>query len=214
MLLYKKIKTTFKSTIYLKGVDEVRISCYVRVCRDDLHCENQKLILDNWMRNNISENYIYFEETETTRKSRPIKEGLMKSFREGNISTIVVTRVDRFARSLQELIMDIEYIINNNGRFVSILNGFDFQKKTYNASQQLMLNIFGAFAQFEREIIRERTLEGLARAKLQGRKGGRHKLGCSCGKCKQSKGIKPDWLSEKRVIKNEGGLVISKNSSN
>src|SRR3990167_10484014 len=161
----------------------MKATAYARVSRDDLHCENQKQILDNWMRNNIQENYLYLEEIETTRKSRPVKDGLMKLFREGNTNTIVVTRIDRFARSLQELIMDIEYIINNNGRFVSILNGFDFQKKSYNASQQLMLNIFGAFAQFEREIIRERTLEGLARASLQGRKGGRHKLNCVCGKC-------------------------------
>jgi len=76
---------------------------------------------------------------------------------------------------LQELVKDVEEIVNGGGRFVSVNNGFDFTKLTYNASQQLMLNIFASFAQFEREIIRERTLEGLARVKAQGKTLGRPK---------------------------------------
>jgi DNA invertase Pin-like site-specific DNA recombinase len=82
-------------------------------------------------------------------------------------------KIDRFARSLQELIINIEEIINNGGRFVAIENGLDFDKLHYNGSNALMLHIFGAFAQFEREMIRERTLEGLARVKAQGKKLGR-----------------------------------------
>jgi DNA invertase Pin-like site-specific DNA recombinase len=98
---------------------------------------------------------------------------VLQGFRSGEFDTIVCVKLDRFARSLQELIMDIEGIVNSGGRFVAISNGMDFQKKSYNASQQLMLNIFGAFAQFEREMIRERTLDGLARARAQGKKLGR-----------------------------------------
>ena len=69
--------------------------------------------------------------------------------------------------------MDVREIVDTGGRFVAILNGFDFSKSRFNASQQLMLNIFGSFAEFEREIIRERTLEGLARVRAQGKKLGR-----------------------------------------
>ena len=150
---------------------------YARVSRDDLHCENQKITLIEWaVRNGFAlDSTNYLEEEETTRKTRPIKEEALKRFRSGQNDGIVITRIDRFARSLQELIMDVEYVINNNGRFVSILNGMDFEKKTYNASQQLMLNIFASFSQFEREIIRERTLEGLARVKAQGKSLGRPK---------------------------------------
>ena len=186
---------------------------YARVSRDDLHCENQKIVLAEWaMRQGYALNSTnYLQEEETTRKTRPIKEEALKRFRGGQNDGIVITRIDRFARSLQELVMDVESIIQNNGKFISILNGMDFEKKTYNASQQLMLNIFASFAQFEREIIRERTLEGLARARQQGKVGGRHKLNCLCGKCKQSKGIRPDWFSEKRVTKNEGGFNYNRN---
>ena len=189
---------------------------YARVSRDDLHCENQRIVLAEWaVRNSFALTALnYLQEEETTRKTRPIKEEALKRFRSGLNDGIVITRLDRFARSLQELVADVEHIISSNGRFVSVLNGMDFEKKTYNASQQLMLNIFGAFAQFEREIIRERTLEGLARARAEGKIGGRHRLNCLCGKCKQSKGIRPDWFSEKRFIKKRGGLGITQEIQN
>ena len=121
---------------------------YARVSRDDLHCENQRIVLTEWA---VRQGYVlnstnYLQEEETTRKTRPIKEEVLKRFRSGLNDGIVITRLDRFARSLQELVVDVENIISNNGRFVSVLNGMDFEKKTYNASQQLMLNIFGAFA--------------------------------------------------------------------
>lgn len=150
-----------------------KIGLYARVSRDDLECRNQWQVLSEWViRNNLG-SVFHYEEIQSTRKTRPVKEKMIKDFRDGKINTIVVVRIDRFARSLQELVMDIEHIINNGGRFVAINNGFDFDKKHYNASNQLMLNIFASFAQFEREIIRERTLEGLARAKAQGKKLGR-----------------------------------------
>lgn len=151
----------------------MKVAIYCRVSRDDLNNANQKKVLDEWVtRQNIID-AVYFEEQLSSRKTRPVKESVLQLFRSGKIDTIVVTRIDRWARSLQELVMDIEYIINNNGRFIAVMNGFDFDKKNYNASQQLMLNIFSSFAQFEREMIRERTIEGLMRVKAQGKKLGR-----------------------------------------
>lgn len=166
---------------------------YARVSRDDLHCENQQKVLIDYCNRNKILDYVYLKEEMTSRKTRPIKEQVIKSFREGVYDTIIVTRIDRFARSMQELVMDIEGIINNGGRFISIQNGFDFEKKHYNASSQLQLNIFAAFSQFERELIRERTIEGLDRVRALGKKLGRHKKECNCEKCiktKQKKQIK------------------------
>jgi DNA invertase Pin-like site-specific DNA recombinase len=153
----------------------MRVALYARVSRDDLTCENQEKTLMEWIQRNGVSEYKYFKEEISSRKTRPAKELIIKEFRRGIYDTVVVTRIDRFARSLQELVMDIEAIINQGGRFISIMNGFDFTKKDYNASQQLMLNIFASFAQFEREIIRERTIEGLARVRAQGKKLGRPK---------------------------------------
>lgn len=151
----------------------MKVALYARVSRDDLYCENQIIVLKEWiLRNGVTE-YELFKEEVSSRKTRPEKEKVIKGFREGKYDVVVVTRIDRFARSLQELVMDVRSIIDNKGRFVSIMNGFDFQKNTFNASQSLMLNIFASFAEFEREIIRERTVEGLARVKAQGKKLGR-----------------------------------------
>lgn len=155
----------------------MKVVLYARVSRDDLNCQNQTRILQEWINRNTTptdETRIFSEEI-SSRKTRPIKEQIIKDFRTGRYDTIVVARIDRWARSLTELVFNVHDVINNGGRFVSILNGFDFSNKNFNASQQLMLNIFGSFAEFEREIIRERTLEGLARARSQGRIGGRRK---------------------------------------
>jgi DNA invertase Pin-like site-specific DNA recombinase len=150
-----------------------KTALYARVSRDDLHCENQEKILKEWASRNGITNYEYFFEEISSRKTRPVKERVLLGFRNGEYGTIVVVRIDRFARSLQELIMDIRSVVESGGRFVAIQNSFDFHKGTFNASQQLMLSIFGAFAEFEREIIRERTIEGLARVKAQGKVLGR-----------------------------------------
>ena len=151
----------------------MKVALYARVSKDDMFCENQKRVLLDWCQKQGIEKYLYLQDEISSRKTRPQKEKLLQLCRSGDIDTVVVTRIDRFARSLQELVMDVRGIVDRGGRFVAILNGFDFQKGTFNASQSLMLNIFASFAEFEREIIRERTLEGLERVKAQGKKLGR-----------------------------------------
>jgi DNA invertase Pin-like site-specific DNA recombinase len=173
---------------------------YARVSRDDLFCENQLITLKNWAAREGIVDYVVLTETMSTRKTRPVKQQMIKDFRAGKFDTVVVARLDRFARSLQELVMDVHEIVNNGGRFVSVLNGFDFSRKTFNASQQLLLNIMASFADFEREIIRERTLEGLARVKSQGKIIGRHPVNCGCGKFGHHGFMKPLRDDNLRVI--------------
>jgi DNA invertase Pin-like site-specific DNA recombinase len=164
-----------------------RIVLYSRVSRDDMNCENQKkILLENLSRYGFTD-YEYFQEEMSSRKTRPVKDMIIRRFRKGDFNVIMVVRIDRWARSLQELTMDVKEIVDKNGRFIAILNGFDFQKTNFNASQQLMLNLFASFADFEREIIRERTLEGLDRAKAWGKKLGRPKG----SKDKNKRKIKP-----------------------
>lgn len=157
-------------------VDKMKIALYARVSRDDLNCENQKLQLERWAaKQEPGDEYETFMEVQTTRKTRPIKEEIMQAFRKGEIGGVCCVRLDRFARSGIELAFNVREIIEGGGRFVCINNGFDFNKRNWNATQQLQFAIFSAFAEFERELIRERTLEGLARARSQGKKLGRPK---------------------------------------
>ncbi len=89
--------------------------------------------------------------------------------REGD--TLVVWRLDRLGRSLKHLIETITNLNNRKIGFRSITEHID----TTTSGGKLIFHIFGALAEFEREIIRERTNAGLQAARARGRKGGRPK---------------------------------------
>jgi DNA invertase Pin-like site-specific DNA recombinase len=70
-----------------------------------------------------------------------------------------------------ELILDTKELLDKGVGFISVSDNLDFST----AAGKLHFQILSAFAEFERELIRERTLEGLRRAKLQGKQAGRPK---------------------------------------
>ena len=153
----------------------MKIAAYCRVSRDDLNLENQHHTIGNYCKAQGWGNVSWFDEVVSTRKTRPIKQDLISKCRNKEYDTIIFTRLDRFARSTIELIMDIEELLKKNIRIISVMNGWDWHKKSYDSGQMLQLRLFSAFAEFEREIIRERTIEGLDRARAQGKKLGRPK---------------------------------------
>ena len=115
--------------------------------------------------------YELFEEQESTRKSRPVKAQLLQRLRAEEFQGIVVTKLDRYARSSRELLLEVQELIDKGVEFHSILENLDFST----ATGRLHFNILSAFAEFERDLIRQRTIEGLERAKSQGKKVGRPK---------------------------------------
>lgn len=146
----------------------MKIAIYCRVSREDLNLENQSIKLTEYCKLKGWE-YQIFEESESTRKTRPVKEKVLALVREGEFDGILVYKLDRWARSLQELIMNIEELKNRGKHFIVLTQPID----TSSASGMLMLQILGAFAEFEREMIRERTMAGLDRARAKGIKLGR-----------------------------------------
>ena len=64
--------------------------------------------------------YELFEETESTRKTRPIKEQILKLIREGKLDGVLIYKLDRWARSLQELIMNIEEFKNRKKQIYTL----------------------------------------------------------------------------------------------
>jgi DNA invertase Pin-like site-specific DNA recombinase len=89
--------------------------------------------------------------------------------REGD--TLVVWRLDRLGRSLKHLIETITALNNRKIGFKSTTENID----TTTSGGKLIFHIFGALAEFERDIVRERTNAGLQAARARGRKGGRPK---------------------------------------
>jgi DNA invertase Pin-like site-specific DNA recombinase len=98
---------------------------------------------------------------------RPQLDRLLDQLRQGD--TIVVWRLDRLGRSLKHLIQLIEDLAANGVGFKSLTEGMD----TTTSGGKLIFSIFGALAEFERALIRERTMAGLAAARARGRVGGR-----------------------------------------
>jgi DNA invertase Pin-like site-specific DNA recombinase len=110
--------------------------------------------------------------TDTVSGSKAQRKGLtdaLSHLREGD--TLVVWRLDRLGRSLRHLIDTITELNTRGVGFKSLTENID----TTTSGGKLIFHIFGALAEFEREIIRERTQAGLASARSRGKVGGRPK---------------------------------------
>jgi len=113
---------------------------------------------------------IFADTISGAKANRPQLAAALDHLRAGD--TIVVWRLDRLGRSLSELI-DLMTQFNKEGiAFRSLTEQID----TTTSGGKLIFHIFGALAEFERELIRKRTQAGLAAARARGRKGGRPKL--------------------------------------
>jgi len=147
----------------------MKVALYVRVSREDLNPENQLRELEQYCKA-MGHEYQIFEEKESTRKTRPIKKEVFDLACNKKIDGIIIYKLDRWARSLQELVNDLGILSQNKARFQSLKENIILDNDPRN---MLMIHILGAFAEFERAIIRERTMAGLARARSEGRIGGR-----------------------------------------
>jgi DNA invertase Pin-like site-specific DNA recombinase len=141
---------------------------YCRVSTSKQTTENQKVrLLQFGIDNNLK--YDLFEEIESTRKTRPVKQELLHKLRQGEYKEVIIYKLDRWARSSRELILEIQELLDKGVRFVSISDNIDFST----SAGRLHFQILAAFAEFERSLISERTKEGLARTKMQGTSLGR-----------------------------------------
>ncbi len=146
----------------------MKVCCYLRVSTCLQTVENQRAILEKFV-SDKGWTCDYFEEVESSRKTRPIKAALMQKMRSGEYDGILVTRLDRFARSSRELILDVDEILKKNIFFISVIDNLDFST----ASGKLHFHLLCAFAEFERSIIADRVRQSLQRLKSEGKKLGR-----------------------------------------
>jgi len=147
----------------------MKVVIYCRTSKTDQNPENQKIELEHYAKA-MGYDYKIFEEQESTRKTRPIKNKIFQEALGKKWDLILVWKLDRWARSMQELINDLELLKQNNVQFRTLKENLILDD---NPTNKLMINILSSFAQFERDIIRERTLAGLERARQQGKKLGR-----------------------------------------
>ncbi|MGO4598514.1 recombinase family protein [Terrabacter sp. 2RAF25] len=98
---------------------------------------------------------------------RPALDEMLDQLRPGD--TVVVWRLDRLGRSLRHLIETVQTLEGRGVAFRSLTESID----TSTPGGKLIFHLFGALAEFERDLIRERTMAGLAAARARGRNGGR-----------------------------------------
>ena len=114
-------------------------------------------------RRGVNDDNIWSETVSGVKRKRPERDKAMVDAREGDV--FVVYKLDRLGRSFREL-LDMVHDLEQRGiGFVSITEGFD----TTTPAGRFMFHMLGALAEFERGLIAERTRDGMAEAKAQGR---------------------------------------------
>ena len=137
---------------------------YARVSTHDQHLNLQ----EDALRKEGCEK-IFFDEVSGTVASRPGLDKLKEQLRSGD--TLVVWRLDRLGRSIRDLIDWVTTLENDGVGFRSLQESID----TTTSNGKLVFHLFAALAEFERNLIGERTRAGLDAARARGRKGGRPK---------------------------------------
>lgn len=137
---------------------------YARVSTED---QSLNLQADAMKKYGIEPENIYREKISGTKMNRPELIACLRSLRQGDV--LVVWRLDRLARSLSDLIKITQDLDARKVDLVSLTEQID----TANAGGRLIFHVFGAVAQFERDLVSERTKAGLAAARARGKRGGR-----------------------------------------
>ncbi len=118
----------------------------------------------------VDEERIYEDHDSGRHDHRPGLEACLKALQPGN--TFVIWKLDRLGRNLKHLVTTVEEL-NSRGVGLRVLAGSGAEIDTTTADGCLVFGIFAALAEFERELIAERTRAGLAAARARGRMGGR-----------------------------------------
>lgn len=117
----------------------------------------------------INTEWVYEDLASGSLDARPGLIACLKALREGD--TLVVWKLDRLGRNLHHLINTV-HNLTNRGVGLKVLTGHGASINTTTAEGKLVFGIFAALAEFERELVSERTKAGLASARARGRKGG------------------------------------------
>lgn len=175
---------------------------YARVSTHDQNLDSQ---LDALQKADCEQ--IFQEKITGKSKDRPELLSCLKALRKGDV--LVVWKLDRLARSLKDLVEIISDLNEREIGFKSLTEAID----TTSATGRLVFHIFGALAEFEHSLIRERTKAGLDAARARGRKGGR-KPSMSEKDIKKAKAMLNDpQITKTEVAKHFGVSRVTLNNS-
>jgi putative DNA-invertase from lambdoid prophage Rac len=151
----------------------MRTALYLRVSTRDQHPENQRPELERFAAARGLELVRWFEEKESTRKTRPIFAQMMQEARQGQFRVLLVWRLDRFGRSLAQVLHDFAALQSWGVQLVSL---HDPWLDSTGPMRNLLLSVLGGLNEFARELIRENTIAGVAAARARGMPIGRPRV--------------------------------------
>ena len=137
---------------------------YARVSTSDQNLDRQKDALEKY-----GIDLLFCEKVSGTKKSRPELDKMLSEIQDGD--TVVIESLSRLGRSVKNLAELMELFNNKNVRLISLKETID----TTSSTGRLLFTILSSLAQFERDVLVERTKEGLSAARARGRFGGRPK---------------------------------------
>ena len=142
---------------------------YARISKSD-GSQSLDLQRDALIAAGVANHQIYSDQVSGKNDERPGLESCLKALRDGDV--LVIWKLDRLGRSLNHLVKTTT-MLSERGVGLKVLTGQGAQIDTTTAAGRLSFGIFAALAEFESELIRERTMAGLQAARARGRKGGR-----------------------------------------
>lgn len=142
---------------------------YMRVSKSD-GSQTTDLQRDALLAAGVNPELLYEDMASGKKEDRPQLVSCLKALRAGD--TLVVWKLDRLGRDLRHLV-NVVHDLNTRDVGLRVLAGQGASIDTTTAQGKLVFGIFAALAEFERELISERTKAGLASARARGRKGGR-----------------------------------------
>jgi len=146
----------------------MKVAIYCRVSTAEQDADKQLFVCEKYCEaNGYDVAYIYKDTISGSTTSRPEFNKMLEDMREYKFDAIMVTKLDRLGRSLQHLLSLIAEFNKRNIHFIAATQNIN----TSDAAGKLQLQIMGAFAEFERNIISERTKEGMLNAKNVGKRG-------------------------------------------
>jgi len=142
---------------------------YARVSKSD-DSQVFDLQTDALIESGVDKENIYTDKMSGSKNDRPGLESCLKALRAKDV--LVVWRLDRLGRNLKHLIETVDNLTSRGIGF-KVISGSGVNIDTTSSAGKMIFSIFGALAEYERSLIRERTVAGLKSARARGRVGGR-----------------------------------------
>ena len=151
----------------------MRVALYARVSTTDQNCEMQLAELRKYVAARSWSTIGEYVDTgfSGAKANRPALLRLMADSRKRNVDAVLVWKLDRWGRSVVESIRNIQELVSLGVRFIAVTQGLDTDES--NPMARFMLHIMAAFAELERELIRERVTAGVRAARAKGTQLGR-----------------------------------------